>query len=227
MPDPAPPLRVALVAPPTQTVPPSALGGLDQVRWLADGLAARGHQVTLVGAGLHGFVAERYQVLDTDQHLATRPDPELADAWHAKAAGEIVELLDIDTVSDHTLTGYQPAGGHLPPTAWTFYQPAPPPPPGGQRPAGLPAQLGLVAVSLHQQRPATWLPWWDVLHPPSRWPSTPGQPATTARVCTWGRFSPAGSTAPGWRWTPPTPPAAPSPWPGPARRGRRHDRRAS
>jgi len=111
MPDPAPPLRVALVAPPTQTVPPSALGGLDQVRWLADGLAARGHQVTLVGAGLHGFVAERYQVLDTDQHLATRPDPELADAWHAKAAGEIVELLDIDTVSDHTLTGYQPARG--------------------------------------------------------------------------------------------------------------------
>ncbi len=120
-----PPLRLALVAPPTQTVPPAALGGLDQVRWLADGLSARGHELTLIGAGLHGFVAERYQVIDTDAHPAARPDPDLADAWHAKTCGEVLAQLDVDAVGDHTLTGYQPAHGRVPPTAWTFYQPVP------------------------------------------------------------------------------------------------------
>ncbi len=33
-------LRVALLAPPTAAVPPSSLGGLDQVRRLAEGLAS-------------------------------------------------------------------------------------------------------------------------------------------------------------------------------------------
>lgn len=48
-------LRVALIAPPTASLPPASLGGLDQVRWLAEGLAERGHQVTLIGAGLGGW----------------------------------------------------------------------------------------------------------------------------------------------------------------------------
>lgn len=48
MPDPTRPLRLALVASPTAMVPRSALGGLDMVQWLAEGLASRGHHVTLI-----------------------------------------------------------------------------------------------------------------------------------------------------------------------------------
>jgi hypothetical protein len=48
-------LKVAAVAPPTASVPPASLGGLDQVRRLAEGLAERDHQVTLIGAGLAGW----------------------------------------------------------------------------------------------------------------------------------------------------------------------------
>src|SRR6266545_1251772 len=59
-------LRVALIAAPTATVPSSSLGGLDQVRWLAGGLAAHGHQVTLIGAGLGGHPPGGYQAIDTD-----------------------------------------------------------------------------------------------------------------------------------------------------------------
>jgi hypothetical protein len=59
-------LRVALVAPPTATVPPASLGGSDQVRCLGQGLAELGHQVTLIGADLGGPAAGGYAVIDTD-----------------------------------------------------------------------------------------------------------------------------------------------------------------
>jgi Glycosyl transferases group 1 len=46
------PLRVALVASPWYQVPPPAYGGIEAlVYWLAEGLLARGHQVTVIGAG--------------------------------------------------------------------------------------------------------------------------------------------------------------------------------
>jgi hypothetical protein len=47
VPDPTRPLRPALVGSPTAMVPRSALGRLDLVQWLAEGLASRGHHVTL------------------------------------------------------------------------------------------------------------------------------------------------------------------------------------
>ena len=45
-------LRVAVVAPPWFTIPPDGYGGIEaMVHWLVEGLVARGHQVTLIGAG--------------------------------------------------------------------------------------------------------------------------------------------------------------------------------
>jgi len=45
-------LRIALVAPPYFDVPPRAYGGIETVvADLADALVARGHDVTLLGAG--------------------------------------------------------------------------------------------------------------------------------------------------------------------------------
>ena len=48
----AEPLRVALVAPPWYPIPPPAYGGIEAMVYsLAEDLVARGHQVTVLGAG--------------------------------------------------------------------------------------------------------------------------------------------------------------------------------
>jgi len=50
-----------MVAPPYFTVPPAAYGGIELVvADLVDALVARGHQVTLIGAGRHGTRAQRF-----------------------------------------------------------------------------------------------------------------------------------------------------------------------
>jgi len=158
-------LRLALVAPPTVTVPPASLGGLDQVRWLAQGLAARGHQVALIGADLGGLAAGGYQIIDTDPTGGERASPEIIDRLHAEQAGTAIERLGrVDVVGDHTRTGWLPGGEvslHAR-TVQTSYRPLvglwePPP-----RVAG---HLGWVALSAHQQRNAPTMPWVQVVHP--------------------------------------------------------------
>jgi hypothetical protein len=158
-------LQVALIAPPTATVPPSSLGGLDQVRWLAQGLAERGHHVTLIGAGLGGLVGGGYAVVDTDPTGGELAAPELVDRVHAERAGKALEQLDrVDLVSDHTRAGWLPATGDPPPaTAHTIYRPVARRP--WAPPVALPAHLGYVAVSHHQVRHGLGLPWVDAIHP--------------------------------------------------------------
>src|SRR6266498_566086 len=99
-------LRVALIARPTAAVPPCSLGGLDHVRRLAEGLAERGHQVTLIGAGLGGLVGAGYSVIDTDPVGGQRASAEIVERLHAERAGKVLELLGgVDVVSDHTRQG--------------------------------------------------------------------------------------------------------------------------
>ncbi len=158
-------LRVALIAAPTATVPSSSLGGLDQVRWLAGGLAAHGHQVTLIGAGLGGHPPGGYQAIDTDPTSGGRASPEIVERLHAQQAGKALEQLGrVDVVGDHTRTGWQPAGqaGRHTRTVATGYQPLS----GLWEPAfHTPAHLGWVAVSGHQRRTTLGLPWLGVIHP--------------------------------------------------------------
>ena len=158
-------LRVALIAPPTVTVPPTSLGGLDQVRWLAQGLAARGHQVTLIGADLGGLAAGGYAVIDTDPTGGERASGEIVERLHAEQAGKVLEYLDaIDVVGDHTRTGWLPTGATSPPpqAVQTSYRPlvevwAP-----ASKVSG---HVEWVAVSEHQRRNAPTLPWVEVIHP--------------------------------------------------------------
>ena len=45
-------LRIALVVPPSFDIPPAGYGGIEWMcHWLADGLAARGHDVVVIGSG--------------------------------------------------------------------------------------------------------------------------------------------------------------------------------
>ena len=101
-------LRVALIAPPYFEVPPSGYGGVEAVvANLANGLVARGHAVTLIGAGRPGTAASFLPVWDNviPERLG-EPFPEVV---HAAAVRHAVETLagdgGLDVVHDHTLAG--------------------------------------------------------------------------------------------------------------------------
>ncbi|MFD7659444.1 glycosyltransferase family 4 protein [Actinosynnema sp. NPDC059797] len=102
------PLRIALVAPPYFDVPPKAYGGVEAVvADLADALVARGHAVTLLGAGEPGTAARFVPVWDrTVPERLGEPFPEVA---HAAAVRRELERLargeGLDVVHDHTLAG--------------------------------------------------------------------------------------------------------------------------
>jgi glycosyltransferase involved in cell wall biosynthesis len=154
-------MRLALISPPVTTVPPEALGGLDMVRALAEGLALRGHHVTLVASGLDGDAPAGYAVADTG--LDDRVPPEVADDAHAELAGQVLERLSVDLISDHSRAGYLPELGRRVPFAFrTVY---------GTHPGSpQPGYVGLIPVSQHQylrfagdpDAPYAWL---EVIHP--------------------------------------------------------------
>jgi hypothetical protein len=157
---------VALIAPATSAVPVSGLGGLNQVRWLADGLARRGHQVTLIGADLGDLTGAGYAVVDTDPAGGRPASPELAERWHAEQAGKVLEYLGgtgVDLVSDHTRTGWLPASDMSVDlrTVQTCYQPVV----GGQGLARRAGHLGWVAISGHQRHRSLSAAWAGVVHP--------------------------------------------------------------
>jgi glycosyltransferase involved in cell wall biosynthesis len=101
-------LRVALIAPPYFEVPPSGYGGVEAVvANLANGLVARGHAVTLIGAGRPGTAASFVPVWDdVIPDRLGEPFPEVV---HAAAVRHAVETLagdgGLDVVHDHTLAG--------------------------------------------------------------------------------------------------------------------------
>jgi glycosyltransferase involved in cell wall biosynthesis len=160
--DAPPPMRLAVIAPPTITVPRSALGGLDMVRWLAEGLAVRRHHVTLISAEPAETGADGMVIFQTsaNQHRTS----EAAAKVHADEAAELLERLELDLVADHS------RGGYLPPTptrcsvrtiydtSRLFYT----------RP---PAHVGLVPISRHQYQQAAGDPalpiasWLETIHP--------------------------------------------------------------
>jgi Glycosyltransferase Family 4 len=101
-------LRVVLVAPPYFDVPPSAYGGVEAVvADLADALTARGHQVTLIGAGTARTAARFVPVWDrTVPERLGQPYPEVMHALAVRRAVQrLAEAEAIDIVHDHTLAG--------------------------------------------------------------------------------------------------------------------------
>lgn len=93
-------MRIAEIAPPWYTVPPHGYGGIEQVvALLTDGLATRGHDVTLYASGGSSTKAQLVSPLDDP------PDPSLLgnpwyDAHHALAA--YLAATDVDVIHDHS-----------------------------------------------------------------------------------------------------------------------------
>lgn len=171
-----------LVAPPYFDVPPKAYGGVEAVvADLADALVARGHDVTLIGAGEAGTSARFVPVWDdTIPDRLGEPYPEVV---HAMKVRRTVERLaadeGIDVIHDHTFAGplNAPAYDRLGiPTVITVHGPVDDTDLANyyRELAGHGAgQVHLVAISDRQRSLAPGLPWAGMVHNalrPEEWP---------------------------------------------------------
>lgn len=98
-------MKIALVAPPWYRVPPRAYGGIESlVAGLADGLAARGHEVLLVAAGPSSTLAStsvRTLAEAAEEALGDEPTSLL----HGMQVEDALAEFAPDVVHDHTLPG--------------------------------------------------------------------------------------------------------------------------
>lgn len=182
------PLRLAVVAPPYFTIPPDGYGGIEVVvADLVDALVARGHHVTLVGAGSHGTAAQEFVA------VCPRPVPEqlgeaLPEIVHAARVLRAVEQLDVDLVHDHTAAGPLLAPGRALPTVVTAHGPVTSGLGAVYRALG--SSIALVALSDRQRETAPDLPWVRTVHNAIRVDTFPYNEDKDDVVLFLGRFHP-------------------------------------
>jgi glycosyltransferase involved in cell wall biosynthesis len=115
-------LRIGMVAPPWHGLPPSGYGGIEaMVYWLVQGLAARGHDLTVISAGQDQTDARSRRTY-TDPPSA-RIGQALPEVVHAAAAERHLEELDVDLIHDHSLVGPLLSIGRPVPTVVTAHGP--------------------------------------------------------------------------------------------------------
>lgn len=156
------PLRIGMVAPPWFAVPPAGYGGIEaMVAGLVDGLVARGHHVTLVGAGASGTAAQRYVAVYTEPPSARLGEP-VPEVLHAAAAAAALDGIELDVVHDHTLAGPLLARGRSVPTVVTAHGPVTGDP--GDYLARLGTTVEVVAISGAQRRLRPEVNWLATVH---------------------------------------------------------------
>jgi glycosyltransferase involved in cell wall biosynthesis len=184
----ADPLRVAMVAPPWFDVPPPAYGGVEAVvADLVDELAARGHEVTLIGAGKHLTAAHRFISVwpDPPSERLGEPFPEVL---HAARVAEVLEELDADVIHDHSLAGPLLGRGRQVPTVITVHGPVV----GeeGEYYRALGRSVRMVAISEAQRSHAPGLPWAATVHNAIRASTFPFRGEKEPFVLFLGRMNP-------------------------------------
>lgn len=139
-----------MIAPPWFSVPPSGYGGIEaMVAGLVAGLVARGHHVTLVGAGEDETAAQRFHAVFPQPPSARLGEPVL-EVLHAATAAALLEGQEVDLVHDHTLAGPLLARGRAVPTVVTAHGPVRGEP--GDYLAALGQSVDVVAISSAQRR---------------------------------------------------------------------------
>ena len=140
------PMRIGLVAPPWFAVPPAGYGGIERVvSYLADGLARRGHFVTLFASG--GSRTEARLVSAFDEPPSRQLGDFAVEIVHTASA--YGSARDFDVLHDHTLAGLASAilspvpvvhtiHGPITPSFARLYETVSPP-------------VNLVAISRHQR----------------------------------------------------------------------------
>src|SRR4051794_18454211 len=99
------PLRIAMVVPPWYEIPPSGYGGIELIcAALTDALCARGHDVTVFGAGRASGTAARF--------VSTIPEPQyprlgegLPEVLHTARVNALLAAGRFDVVHDHSQSG--------------------------------------------------------------------------------------------------------------------------
>jgi glycosyltransferase involved in cell wall biosynthesis len=173
------PLRIALVAPPYFAVPPSGYGGVEAVvASLAGALVARGHCVTVIGAGPRGTAAEYVPVWENP--IPGRLGEAYPEVVHAAAVRVVIEDLatgpGLHLVHDHTQAGplNAPAYARLGlPTVVTVHVPVNE---EVHRVFLALRDVSLVAISGRQRELAPDLNWTATVHnavDPGDWPYQP------------------------------------------------------
>lgn len=182
-------LRIALIAPVWFEVPPDAYGGIEWIcAWLADGLVARGHEVTLIGAGRDRTSARFLKTYA--EPPSVRLGESLPEVIHAAASDNYLKGLDLDLIHDHTVCGPLQARGRSAPTFVTAHGPV-----SGDLGSffrALGSSISLVAISNSQRREAPDLNWVATVHnaiPVNQYPFA-GRDRRQDFVLFLGRMSP-------------------------------------
>ncbi len=156
------PLRIGMLAPPWFTLPPSGYGGIEaMVAGLVDGLVARGHEVTLVGAGEDKTAAQRFHAVFPEPPSSRLGEP-LPEVLHAAAAAALFEQDELDVIHDHTLAGPLLARGRAAPTVVTAHGPVLGEP--GDYLVALGPTVDVVAISWAQRRLRPEVNWLTTVH---------------------------------------------------------------
>lgn len=140
------PLRIGMIAPPWFSVPPTGYGGIERVvAMLTDGLARRGHEVTLFASGGSRTAGRLVSVFETPPSRALG-DP-FVEMQHLAEA--YAHWRQFDVIHDHTVLGLT-TGAALPvPVLHTIHGPVIEP--FRSLYARLAARVRLVAISRHQR----------------------------------------------------------------------------
>jgi glycosyltransferase involved in cell wall biosynthesis len=151
-------VRIAILSPPWFPVPPTGYGGIEWiVSLLADGLVARGHDVTLFASGDSRTKATLSAVYEhAPSELIGRSLPELR---HVLAA--LVRDGDFDVINDHTGPLGAALGGLVgTPVVHTVHGPLHAEPGEVYEAIGRVApRVGLISLSLNQRLPKPGLNW--------------------------------------------------------------------
>ena len=155
-------LRIAMLVPPWYELPPDGYGGLEQMcAALVDSLVARGHDVTVIGAGTRSGTAAKFvPTVSRPQHL--RLGEGLPELVHVGRANLLIEQSDVDVVHDHTSAGLLTAGVRSAPTVATVH--CCPTGEQGDFLSTLGESVSLVAISTAQRRLRPDLPWTATVH---------------------------------------------------------------
>lgn len=115
-------MRIGIVAPPWYPIPPTGYGGIEwMIYWLTEGLVARGHEVTVIGAG--GSRTSANFIPTYEDPPFKRIGESLPEVLHALAAAEALDDLRVDVVHDHCLAGPLTAARRRVPTVLTAHGP--------------------------------------------------------------------------------------------------------
>lgn len=156
------PLRIAMIAPPWYELPPRGYGGIEMVcAALVDALVARGHHVTLFGAGSRTGTRARFVSTASTLWSARLGEP-MPEMLHAARVGRLLAAGGFDVVHDHTMLGLLAAAGRPAPTVVTVHGTVTGE--GGDYLKALGSLIRPVAISGAQRRSRPDLRWVATIH---------------------------------------------------------------